>query len=68
MARPSKNILSPSIIAEAALTMVERDHDFTIPGIAKELGVNPSSLYHHVRNDDAWYVAHAQGVFEPAQS
>ncbi|MCM1013035.1 MULTISPECIES: TetR/AcrR family transcriptional regulator [unclassified Brevibacterium] len=49
MARPSKNILSPSIIAEAALTMVERDHDFTIPGIAKELGVNPSSLYHHVR-------------------
>lgn len=49
MARPSKNILSPSIIAEAALRMVEREHDFTIPGIAAELGVNPSSLYHHVK-------------------
>lgn len=49
MARPSKNILSPIIIAEAALTLVERNHDFTIPGIARELEVNPSSLYHHVK-------------------
>lgn len=49
MARPSKNILSPTIIAEAALALVERNHDFTIPGIARELEVNPSSLYHHVK-------------------
>lgn len=49
MPRPSKNILSAELIAETALKLVERDHDFTIPGIAGELGVNPSSLYHHVR-------------------
>ena len=48
MARPKKNILSPQIIAETALKLVEQKHDFTIPGIAAELGVNPSSLYHHV--------------------
>ncbi len=49
MPRPSKNILSAEIIADTALKLVERNHDFTIPGIAGELGVNPSSLYHHVR-------------------
>lgn len=49
MPRPSKNILSAELIADTALKLVERNHDFTIPGIAGELGVNPSSLYHHVK-------------------
>lgn len=49
MPRPSQNILSRRIIAQAALKLVERTGDFTIPGIAKDLGVNPSSLYHHVK-------------------
>lgn len=49
MPRPARNILSPRIIAEAALEIVEREGDFTIPGIAKQLGVNASSLYHHVK-------------------
>lgn len=49
MPRPAQNILSPRIIAETALGIVERERDFTIPGIAKRLGVNPSSLYHHVK-------------------
>lgn len=53
MARPKKNILSPQIIAETALKLVDRTHDFTIPGIAAELGVNPSSLYHHVAGGKA---------------
>ncbi|WP_146341301.1 TetR/AcrR family transcriptional regulator [Nesterenkonia sp. NBAIMH1] len=48
MPRPRQNILSARKIARAALTMTEREQDFTIPGIAKALGVNPSSLYHHV--------------------
>jgi AcrR family transcriptional regulator len=48
MARPSKNILSSRAIARAALTLVERTGDFTIPGIAALLKVNPSSLYHHL--------------------
>lgn len=49
MPRPAQNILSQQIIAETALALVEREGDFTIPGIARELEVNPSSLYHHVR-------------------
>lgn len=53
MARPKKNILSPQIIAETALKLVDKRHDFTIPGIAAELGVNPSSLYHHVQGGRA---------------
>ncbi|MGZ0712635.1 TetR/AcrR family transcriptional regulator (plasmid) [Coraliomargarita sp. W4R53] len=48
MARPSQNILSTSAIVHAALALVEKNGDFTIPGIAKALKVNPSSLYHHV--------------------
>ncbi|WP_258933520.1 hypothetical protein [Nesterenkonia pannonica] len=41
MPRPRQNILSARKIARAALTMTEREQDFTIPGIAKALGVNP---------------------------
>lgn len=48
MARPSKNILSSTAIARAALTLVARNGDFTIPGVAALLNVNPSSLYHHL--------------------
>ncbi|MCO1339373.1 hypothetical protein BJH93_10795 [Kocuria polaris] len=49
MPRPAQNILSPRIIAAAALEIVEVEGDFTIPGIAKKLRVNASSLYHHVK-------------------
>lgn len=49
MARPSTNILSRARIARAALARVRRTGAFTIPGIAADLGVHPSSLYHHVR-------------------
>lgn len=48
MARPSQNILSTRAIARAALALVEKNGDFTIPGIAAVLSVNPSSLYHHL--------------------
>ncbi len=48
MPRPSQNILSTSAIARAALALVEEKGDFTIPGIARALKVNPSSLYHHL--------------------
>lgn len=48
MARPKHNILSPGAIARAALRQVAANGDFTIPGIAKVLGVHPSSLYHHL--------------------
>lgn len=48
MARPKHSILSPQLIAAAALRLVAKHGDFTIPGVAAELGVHPSSLYHHL--------------------
>ncbi|MFI6283904.1 TetR/AcrR family transcriptional regulator [Streptomyces sp. NPDC051018] len=48
MARPSKAILSPEIIAAAALEMTSETGDFTVPELAKRLNVRPSSLYNHV--------------------
>lgn len=48
MARPKHSILSPQLIAGAALRMVAKHGDFTIPGVAQTLGVHPSSLYHHL--------------------
>ncbi|MFQ6331843.1 TetR/AcrR family transcriptional regulator C-terminal domain-containing protein [Nocardia sp. CWNU-33] len=48
MARPAQPILSAEIITVAALRAVDATGDFTMPGIAKELGVRPSSLYTHV--------------------
>lgn len=48
MARPKHSILSPALIARAALRLVAKHGDFTIPGVAAELGVHPSSLYHHL--------------------
>lgn len=48
MARPRTRLLSRDIILDAALELIDRHHDFTIQGIGKHLGVNPSSLYHHL--------------------
>lgn len=48
MGRPKQSILSPQLIAVAALRLVAKHGDFTIPGIAEALGVHPSSLYHHL--------------------
>ena len=48
MARPTTRLLSPSIIADAALRLVAKHGEFTIPGLAAALDVHPSSLYHHL--------------------
>ncbi|WGW13589.1 TetR/AcrR family transcriptional regulator [Saxibacter everestensis] len=48
MARPRTQLLSREIILDAALELIRTQHDFTIVGIGKHLGVNPSSLYHHI--------------------
>ncbi|WGW12287.1 TetR/AcrR family transcriptional regulator [Saxibacter everestensis] len=52
MARPRQPILSVERIAGAALKIVDRSGEFTIPGLAAELGVSPSSLYNHVSGRD----------------
>jgi AcrR family transcriptional regulator len=48
MARPRSPILDRERIAAAALALVDKRGDFTIPELARQLGVQPSSLYHHV--------------------
>ena len=46
--RPSRPVLDRSLIGEAALTLVDETGDFTLPELARRLGVQTPSLYHHV--------------------
>lgn len=48
MARPRVALLSAEKISQAALDQVDAVGDFSIPDIARELGVSPSSIYHHL--------------------
>jgi hypothetical protein len=48
MGRPRLALLDRNKIAATALALVDRDGDFTMPGLAKQLGVQVSSVYHHV--------------------
>ena len=52
MARPSKPKLSPDAIAAAALKLVDKHGEFTLPQLAKALSVTASSLYNHVAGKD----------------
>ncbi|MFI1361109.1 TetR/AcrR family transcriptional regulator C-terminal domain-containing protein [Streptomyces sp. NPDC020898] len=48
MGRPSKALLDRERIGTTALELVDRDGDFSVPQIAKKLGVQTGSIYHHV--------------------
>lgn len=48
MARPTSPLLSRDAILATALDLVDADGDFTMPRLARALGVSASSLYHHV--------------------
>lgn len=48
MPRPKTPLLDSTAIAQAALASLDARGTFTMPGIAKDLGVAVSSLYHHV--------------------
>ena len=48
MGRPRVALLDRDKIAAGALELVDRDGDFTMPGLARHLGVQVSSVYHHV--------------------
>ncbi|MGV9800880.1 TetR/AcrR family transcriptional regulator [Mycobacterium sp. NPDC003449] len=48
MGRPPAPILSTERIACAAMDLVSATGGFTIPELARRLGVSPSSLYNHV--------------------
>ncbi|MEU8307200.1 TetR/AcrR family transcriptional regulator C-terminal domain-containing protein [Actinomadura sp. NPDC048955] len=49
MARPRKPLLSRDGIVDAALALASETGGFTVPELARRLGVRPSSLYNHVR-------------------
>jgi AcrR family transcriptional regulator len=46
--RPRKALLDRTRIAQAALDLVDETGDVNLPALARRLGVQTSSLYHHV--------------------
>src|SRR5690348_895413 len=48
MGRPPVPLLSTDRIASAAMDLVNSTGGFTMPQLARRLGVSPSSLYNHV--------------------
>ncbi|WP_418907527.1 TetR/AcrR family transcriptional regulator C-terminal domain-containing protein [Glutamicibacter endophyticus] len=48
MARPSSPLITREAIAEAAIGLIDRAGDFSMPKLAGALGVRQSSLYNHV--------------------
>jgi AcrR family transcriptional regulator len=46
--RPSRSVLDRERIGTAALAVVDQTGDFTMPALARRLGVQTASLYHHV--------------------
>lgn len=55
--RPNTRVLSPELIVETALGLLDRhgEHGFNMRDIARELGVRPSALYNHVASKDDIY-------------
>ncbi|MGY0023520.1 TetR/AcrR family transcriptional regulator C-terminal domain-containing protein [Streptomyces sp. cg35] len=52
MGRPSKPLLDRERIATTALELVDEKGEFSVPGIARRLGVQTGSVYHHVDGRD----------------
>jgi AcrR family transcriptional regulator len=48
MGRPRKALLDRSRIGRTALELIDESGDFTVPEIARRLGVQTASVYHHV--------------------
>jgi AcrR family transcriptional regulator len=48
MGRPRVALLNRDKIGAAALELVDRNGDFTMPGLARHLGVQVAAVYHHV--------------------
>ncbi|GAA2120797.1 TetR/AcrR family transcriptional regulator C-terminal domain-containing protein [Kitasatospora saccharophila] len=48
MGRPRKALLDRQRITTAALELVDETGDFTVPELARRLGVQTASIYHHV--------------------
>lgn len=48
MARPPRPLISIDAIVTAALELIDESGDFSLPKVAKKIGVSQSSLYNHV--------------------
>ncbi|MFM9372463.1 TetR/AcrR family transcriptional regulator [Streptomyces sp. Da 82-17] len=48
MGRPRKALLDRARIGATALQLVDEKGDFTVPEVARRLGVQTASVYHHV--------------------
>ncbi|MET9777859.1 TetR/AcrR family transcriptional regulator C-terminal domain-containing protein [Streptomyces sp. NPDC006367] len=48
MGRPRKALLDRTRIGRTALELIDETGDFTVPEIARRLGVQTASVYHHV--------------------
>ncbi|WP_447035725.1 TetR/AcrR family transcriptional regulator [Streptomyces sp. DSM 118878] len=48
MGRPRKALLDRTRIGRTALELVDETGDFTLPEVARRLGVQTASVYHHV--------------------
>lgn len=57
MGRPRTARLSPEIIGQAAIGLVESGRDLHVVTLAERLGVHVSSLYHHVAGRDGILLA-----------
>ncbi|HKU10796.1 MAG TPA: TetR/AcrR family transcriptional regulator C-terminal domain-containing protein [Sinomonas sp.] len=52
MARPSEPLITVEAVTDAALELVDETGDFSLPRVAKRIGVTQSSIYHHVKGRD----------------
>ncbi|MFF8956883.1 TetR/AcrR family transcriptional regulator [Streptomyces sp. NPDC014894] len=52
MGRPRTPLIDRQRITSAALRIVDEEGEFSVPGIARSLGVRTASLYHHVNGRD----------------
>lgn len=48
MARPSQPLISIDAVVTAALELIDESGDFSLPKIARRIGVSQSSIYNHV--------------------
>ena len=48
MARPSQPLISVDAIVTAALELIDESGDFSLPKVARKIGVSQSSIYNHV--------------------
>ncbi len=48
MARPSQPLISVDALVTAALELIDESGDFSLPRLARRIGVSQSSIYNHV--------------------